>query len=374
MKIGIIGINDFSLAYGLVLINSGFDVVFYDNNYEKIFNLKNKVYITSEDYIQSMLLSCDTIITEDDTIELIKNCDTLFYFINHNLIDYNYNITSLDYFIDELLRASNLDILLYNKNFIICSDINIGDFDNIKNRLNQYSINLGYLPNLIKSNKIVNYINNIDYLIVGSTSENLKNKIIYIHNRISKKFINYYHMSPNSAEIAQYGIEAFKSIKNTFINLFGDIIENLKLTDERNIIIKSIANNSQLEFKSFFYDNLKFDNIDINKVKQLSNIFNLYTKFDFYNQIHSMYNEHLKLYVESLIKKNPNINTPFIFKVWNDSKFEYDILKFLLSDNYNVIIISNHIINVEFDLLIKNYGDKIKLYKKDLPLNGFIIT
>jgi len=203
MKVGIVGLNDFSIGYGLCLINSGFDIIFYDSNNDVVYNLKNKIYTTSENYIQAMLLDMDNINTTDDPIDLIRNCETIFYFTQHIISNNQYDISPLNMFVDELLRASNLDILLYDKNFVICSHLNLSDFNSINNRLINYSMNLGYLPNLGTANGVVNYIKSIDYLVVGTTSEKLINKITHIHNRISKKFINYYYMSPQSAEITQ---------------------------------------------------------------------------------------------------------------------------------------------------------------------------
>jgi UDP-glucose 6-dehydrogenase len=373
MKVGIVGLNDFSIGYGLCLINSGFDIIFYDSNNDVVYNLKNKIYTTSENYIQAMLLDMDNINATDDPIDLIRNCETIFYFTQHIINNNQYDISPLNMFVDELLRASNLDILLYDKNFVICSHLNLSDFNSINNRLINYSMNLGYLPNLGTANGVVNYIKSIDYLVVGTTSEKLINKITHIHNRISKKFINYYYMSPQSAEITQYALYTISNIKNVFIDIIGDVIDNLSLTQERNIIVKAIGNNPRLDSNSYKYNNLMYENMNMNTINQFSNVISSYANFEISAILTTMYSEHIKLYVSTLKLKNPNKEVPFIFKNWKDSNFEYDVITSLLSENYNVIIYNNQNINQRFNEIIKSFGELIKFYKKDSQLNGYIV-
>jgi UDP-glucose 6-dehydrogenase len=373
MKIGIVGLNDFSIGYGLSLINSGFDVIFYDLDKDIVFNLKNKIYTTSENYIQAMLLDINNINTTDDAIDLIKHSETIFYFTKHIVINEQYDVTPLNIFFDELLRASNSDVLLYDKNFVICAHLNLLDINSINSRLVNYSVNVGYLPNLVTTNNVINYIKNINYLIIGTSSERLINNITHIHNRISKKFISYYYMSPQSAELTEYAIETLSSIKNSFIDLFGDVIDILMLTQERNVIIKAIGNNPRLDSNSYKYNNFNYDYINTNIINQFSNTINTYANFEINSFLTKIYSEHINLYISNLKLKNPSKEVPFIFKNWKNSNFEYDVIISLLSENYNVIIYNNQNINERFNDIIRCFGNLIKFYKKDSQINGYTV-
>ena len=56
MKLGLIDINDVGLSFGLLCEKNGYEVLVSNNNEDYVFNLNQKICITNEPLIQSMLL------------------------------------------------------------------------------------------------------------------------------------------------------------------------------------------------------------------------------------------------------------------------------------------------------------------------------
>ena len=80
MKIGIIGCDIIGLSFALLCEEKGHEVLISDENEDFIFNLNQKICITNEPLVQSLLLDSKRLSGTTESIEIIKQSDVIFTF------------------------------------------------------------------------------------------------------------------------------------------------------------------------------------------------------------------------------------------------------------------------------------------------------
>ena len=77
MKLGLIGVNNTGLSFGLLCEKKGHEVLVSNSNDDYIFNLNQKICITNEPLIQSMLFDTKNFSATTSNLEVIKNSDII---------------------------------------------------------------------------------------------------------------------------------------------------------------------------------------------------------------------------------------------------------------------------------------------------------
>ena len=376
MRIGIVGCNDVSLCFGIKLVNSIDDIIYYDDNDDILNNLKNNIYITNEPYLQDSLLLASNIKTTSSILELIDKTDIIFYFIEHTKnIDETYDTNSLFKITDEYLMASNNNIVVYDKHFVITTDLNIGDCEKNKIKLEPYNVHIGFLPLSFKKGKILNMMSKLDYLILGYNNQYTSEKVVRIFNRINRNMIKYYTMTLNSAELAKIVLNTFIGLKNTFINNITNLVDELKLIHEKELIIRAISDCPEMSNVSFKSKKTHYPDLKINDI----NIFNsLIENYNISNHISSSIipsNEYtLNRLKEKLSKINEDNSKPFLFEEINNSDFEIEIITYLLNLGHNVVILDHNFISDKLKKLSIEFNGKLKFYKNTFNLPSININ
>lgn len=254
MKIGIIGAGRLGLTFALLCEKHGYEVIVSDVREDYVFNLNQKICITNEPLVQSMLLNAQNLSATTNNLDIIKNADVIFTFVaTPSTIDGNYDTTQVFQIVSDFYSANTLDIPLYNKKFIIGCTTNPGDVQQIQERLNMFNIQVAYNPEFIAQGEIVKGLEQSDIVLIGTDYTELSNELIQIYNKIQTTPVNAYVMSPKAAEITKIGINCFLTTKISYANMMGDIMIKAGIENEVDMVLSAVGGDSRVGKKYLKY-------------------------------------------------------------------------------------------------------------------------
>jgi UDPglucose 6-dehydrogenase len=182
MKIGVIGAGRLGLTFALLCEKNGYDVIASDVREDYVFNLNQKICVTNEPLVQSMLLDTTKFSATTNNIEVIENSDIIFIFVaTPSTLDGNYDTSKVFEVVSDFYSASSLDIPLYNKKVIVGCTTNPGDTEQIQQRLNMFNIQVAYNPEFIAQGEIVKGLEQSDIVLIGTEYTELGNELIKIY-------------------------------------------------------------------------------------------------------------------------------------------------------------------------------------------------
>ena len=194
MKIGIIGLGKVGLPFALLCQESGFSVVVSDKDEDLISNLGQNICLTKEPSVQKMLFEQQGILVWEP-IEIIKNCDIIFTFEETTqFLEGNIDTSVIFETANLFFTASQLDIPIYEKRFVIGSTTNIGDVEQIQKKLEMFNVQVAYHPFIYEHGSIVHDLKNLDTILVGTIHQQIFDDIISIHQKIQNTTINAFFM------------------------------------------------------------------------------------------------------------------------------------------------------------------------------------
>ena len=210
MKIGIIGAGRLGLTFALLCEKNGYDVIVSDVREDYVFNLNQKICITNEPLIQSMLLDSKNFSATTNNLDVIREADMIFTFVaTPSTLDGNYDTTKVFEVVSDFYTANTLEIPLYSKKLIIGCTTNPGDTSQVQQRLNMFNIQVAYNPEFIAQGEIVKGLEQSDIVLIGTDYQELSNELVQIYNKIQTTPVNAYVMSPKAAELTKIGINCF---------------------------------------------------------------------------------------------------------------------------------------------------------------------
>ena len=254
MKIGIIGAGRLGLTFALLCEKNGYEVIVSDVREDYVFNLNQKICLTNEPLIQSMLLDSKNFSATTKNIEVIENSDVIFTFVaTPSTLDGNYDTTRVFEVVADFYTASSLNIPLYEKKFIVGCTTNPGDVEQIQTRLNMFNIQVAYNPEFIAQGEIVKGLEQSDIVLIGTDYTELSNQLIEIYNKIQTTPVNAYVMSPKAAEITKIGINCFLTTKISYANMMGQIMIKAGIQSEIDMVLSAIGGDSRVGKKYLKY-------------------------------------------------------------------------------------------------------------------------
>ena len=147
MKIGVIGAGRLGLTFALLCEKNGYDVIASDVREDYVFNLNQKICLTNEPLVQSMLLETKKFSATTDNIEVIKESDIIFIFVaTPSTLDGNYDTSKVFEIVGDFYSANTLGIELFNKKAIVGCTTNPGDVEQVQSRLNMFNVQVAYNP------------------------------------------------------------------------------------------------------------------------------------------------------------------------------------------------------------------------------------
>lgn len=382
MNIGFIGINSKSVSYSIKFELSGYSCFFYDSDTNLVFNLNNRLFLSEEPIILENLVNTKNISGSTDVTEVIRNSDIIFSFIDCELNANNtINISPIFEQIQSFYLASHLDILLYGKHFILSTVLNPGDSKKIYEKISQFGINFGLLPNFLTEGQTYKSLNNNNLYILGTNSQDLSTTFINLIRSI-KSDPKFYIMSFESAEIVKLGISAIVANKIVVANLLGDLMTSMGLKEEIPLVMNSISEDPRVGKQNMNYG-LGYGGIHLGKeIRVLSEFaenkkieINIFDYLEKANQEHLIY---LKYYYMSL---NPHKSTPFVIdslgykknsKIIDESQ-RFKLCIELLQEGYTVNVIEDLVISNKLAPLSESFDNRLKFFKKGTNPEGIII-
>jgi UDPglucose 6-dehydrogenase len=384
MIIGVIGGDEIGLSFALLCEKIGYEIIFSESEEDYVYNLNNKICITNEPMIQSMLLNSNNFSATTDNLELMKVSDMIFTFVPTNQsIEGNFDTTKVFDVMSNFYTLSSLNIPLYEKKFIVCSTTNPGDVGQIQTRLYPYNVQVAYVSEFTSKGDIVKGFQQSDTLLIGTEYQEFANELIQLYTKIQTTSLNAYVMSIKSAEISKIAINTLIATKITYANMLGETMINSGLGDEVNMVLSAVCGDSKIDKKHLKYgygfggpsipkDNRVFGNY----INSVGVKVNLPLTIEEYNKNHS---EFLKNY---FIQKNPDKSIPFVidsisykkgFEVMEESQ-QFQLCIDLLDEGYILYIIEITEITKKLTFLGDSYGDRLKFFKPNTNPSGYKIN
>lgn len=383
MKIGVIGANPLGVAFSLLCENTGHKIIIYDEDEDIIFNLNQDIYNTTEPLIQKMLFESYNFSGTTDVVELIKECDIIFTFVDTiPTIDGGNDTTKVFEVSNHFFTASQLDIPIHNKKFIIGSTMNPGETEQIQEKLHMFNIQVGYCPTMSSEGNIINGYTNSDIVIIGTEHQELSNQLIYLFSKIQPNGVNIHTMSLKASEIVKLSINSFISMKISFVNTLGDLLVKSDLKEESNTILHSIASDSRIGLKSFKYG---FGYGGLNLPRDMKTLSEYYKKYDIdttlITSVKDSNENHSKFLKDYYISQNPNKSIPFVMECISFKKGtnnlinsqQWNLCLELLKEGYYVNVIDGNQIGQQLHELSLFYNNRLKFYKSGTQPDGYQI-
>jgi nucleotide sugar dehydrogenase len=384
MKLGLIGVSDIGLSFGLLCEKNGYDVLVSNDNEDYIYNLNQKICITNEPLVQSMLFDTTKFSATTSNIDVIKNSDIIFIFSSTiSNIDGNYDTTKVFDIISEVYSLSSQDVPLYHKKIVICSTTNPGEVEQIQQRLNMFNIQVAYNPFFTNEGEVVKSIENHEMVLIGGEYQELTNELIQLHTKLKKVLVNVYTMSSKAAELTKIGINSFLSAKITYANMLGEIIIKSGIEDEVNMVLTAIGGDLGIGKKHMNYG-FGFGGPTINgdnkALKHFAESVNANT--DLISSINTFNQSHITFIKEHYIQKNPNKDVPFVMNhitykkgthIVEESQ-QFQLCVELLNDGYSVNVIEYPEVSNKLNTLSETYNGRVKFYKPGTKPEGILIN
>jgi nucleotide sugar dehydrogenase len=384
MKLGVIGVNDVGLSFGLLCEKNGYEVLVSNMNEDYIFNLNQKICITNEPLIQSMLFDTKKFSATTSNLDVIKNSDIIFIFSQTpSNIEGNYDTTKVFDIISEFYSLSSQNVPIHNKKVVICSTTNPGEVEQIQQRLNMFNVQVAYNPFFTNEGEIVKNIENHEMVLIGGEYQELTNDLIQLHTKLKKVLINVYTMSLKAAELTKIGINCFLSSKISYATMLGEIIIKSGIEDEVNMILTAIGGDSGIGKKHMNYG-FGFGGPTINgdnkALKHFANSINANT--DLISSINTFNQSHISFIKEQYTQKNPNKEVPFVMNhitykkgthIVEESQ-QFQLCVELLNDGYSVNVIEYPEVSTNLNSLSESYNGRLKFYKPGTKPEGIIIN
>ena len=383
MKIGIIGANTLGMAFSLICENTGCDVMIYDENEDIIFNINKEIYTTTEPLIQKMLFDTYDFSGTTDVMELIEKCDTIFTFVDTiPTIDGGNDTTKVFEVSNHFFKASQLNIPIHNKKFIIGSTMNPGETEQIQEKLHMFNIQVGYCPTMSSEGNIINGYYNSDIIIIGTEHQELSNQLISLFSKIQPNGINVNTMSFKAAEISKLSINTYLSMKISFANMLGDLLVKSGLKEESGMILNTIGGDSRIGPKSLKYG-FGYGGLSLPRDSKTLNEFIKKHEIDdtLISSIKDSNENHSKFLKEYYISQNSNKGNPFVFnyigfKEGSDNltnSQQWNLCLDLLKEGYYINVIDNNQLGNQFHDLCLFYNNRLKFYKSGTTPEGYQI-
>jgi nucleotide sugar dehydrogenase len=168
-------------------------------------------------------------------------------------MDGNYDTKAVFEVANDFFTASQLDIPIFEKKFIIGCTTNPGDTEQIQKKLSMFSIQVAYNPEFIAQGEIVKGLEQSDIVLIGTEYQELGNELVQLYKKIQTTTVNAYVMSAKAAEITKIGINCFLTTKISYANMMGDILMKSGLKDEIGMVLGAIGGDTRVGKKYMNY-------------------------------------------------------------------------------------------------------------------------
>jgi UDPglucose 6-dehydrogenase len=383
MRIGVIGTGRLGLAFALLCEKAGYQVIVSDRREDYVYNLQQKICNTQEPLIQKNLFEVNKFSATTNNIEIIENSDIIFTFVpTTSTTEGNFDTSTIFEVVNNFFEASKQDISIFNKKFVVGSTTNVGEVEQIQNRLSMFSIQVAYNPQFADYGEILKNIQESDIVLIGTEYQELTNDLIEIYGKLQTTPVNAHIMSSKASEITKIGISSFISAKMVFANMIGNTMKKIGVSNETGSVLNAIGSDSRVGKKLMNYgfgfggSHLPKDNRCLGKlIKDLELTSNIPTSIDKFNQDHSNF---LK---KHFLEQNPDKSVPFVIKnlsykkgtdILEESQ-QFKLCLDLLEEGYYVNVIEIDSVVKQLFEISNQFEGKLKFYKTGTNPEGYLI-
>ena len=324
---------------------------------------------------------------DGDNVDVIKNSDVIFCCVDTNILPSNFlDIKNVMNVVEDFGIAFESEIPLYNKIFVICSTLNLGDTKQISEILNPMNLSVCYLPLIVESDNILSSLINLETMVVGSLDLQVINTITDIFQPKQNKNLNVISMTSKSAEIYKLAHSSFIHNKINFANFLGELMLSCGTSDETKLLLKSLGYNKSITNNNFnfgFGVGGPWIPSENRVLGQVSNNNKLDFVLPFVNEDFNL--NHHQFIKKHFISLNPDKTIPFVFTgigykdmsidITESPKFE--LVSDFLKEGYIVYIIESDefIKNMKVvKELIFDFGEKVKFFKQGTSPKGVYVN
>jgi UDPglucose 6-dehydrogenase len=260
--------------------------------------------------------------------------------------------------------------------------MNPGETEQIQEKLHMFNIEVGYCPTMSSEGNIINGYYSSDIIIIGTEHQELSNHLIYLFSKIQPNGLNVHTMSSKAAEISKLSINAYLSMKISFVNMLGDLFIKSGLKEECGVILNAIGGDSRIGSKSLKYG---FGYGGLNLPRDSKTLTEFIKKYEIddtlISSIKNSNENHLKFLKEHYISQNPNKETPFVveyigFKKGTENLMnsqQWNLCLDLLKEGYYINVIDDNKLGIQFHELCLFYNNRLKFYKSGTTPEGYKI-
>lgn len=307
-KVSVIGVGRLGLSFALMLDSKGYDVVGCDVNERYIDSLNDKLFMSNEPGINSLLKASKAKFTTD-VKEAFDHSDLVFVFVaTPSLENGAYNHKYVNQVVSKILA---LDIS--NKTLVIGCTVMPGYCESTKTKLQAKNINVIYNPEFIAQGNIIKGLENSDIVLIGASGE-VPKELTEMYELIMPSPPNFKILSQTGAEITKISINCFLTMKIAYANYIGEIIINSYEKENMESIMDAIGSDTRIGKKFFGYGFPAGGVCLPRDGKALNNhAFSVGVGSKFTHAIDIENDRHLDYLYEYYTKENRDKDVPFIF-------------------------------------------------------------
>jgi nucleotide sugar dehydrogenase len=301
-NISIIGVGKLGLCLGLNLEKKGHHIIGVDISEDYIKSLNNKIFNTSEPYVNEYLTSSKNIYFTTDLKKSLEN-DVLFIVVKTpSTIDWKYDHTQIEEITDQLIKYGKQE---KRKDLIINCTTFPGYCNTLQEKLKEYNYFVSYNPEFIAQGTIIKDQINCDNVLIGEADKYAGDLITDIYKSMVESNPTYNRMSITEAELTKLSVNCYLTTKISYANMVGDIANRLGCDADK--VLKAIGTDSRIGNKylkpGFGFGGPCFprDNRALAKCGEEVGIDAVISK-----ATDEMNEKHLQYQIDDFVKLNPN--------------------------------------------------------------------
>ena len=301
-NISIIGVGKLGLCLGLNLEKKGYNIIGVDVSEDYIKLLNDKIFTTSEPYVNEYLKESQNIFFTTDLKKSLEN-DVLFIVVKTpSTINWKYDHTQIEEIATQLIQYGKQE---KRKDLIINCTTFPGYCNTLQEKLKEYNYFVSYNPEFIAQGTIIKDQINCDNVLIGEADEYAGELITNIYKSMVESNPTYNRMSITEAELTKLSVNCYLTTKISYTNMVGDIANRLGCDADK--VLKAIGTDSRIGNKylkpGFGFGGPCFprDNRALAKCGEEVGIDAVISK-----ATDEMNEKHLQYQIDDFVKLNPN--------------------------------------------------------------------
>lgn len=218
-SIAVVGAGYVGLTTAVCLSELGYDVCCYENEINKIKNLKNGISPISEPNVEELLrsgLKSKKLTIAIADVNLISTHDIVIICLpTPQSVDGHPDLRILNQFIDELFQSLNRQLIL-----VIKSTVPVGTTERISSKLSKHGTIVVSNPEFLREGRAVYDFFHPDRVVIGTDDADAAESLADIYSSIDT---HVHRCDSKSAELIKYASNCYLAMRLSFVNSIATI-------------------------------------------------------------------------------------------------------------------------------------------------------